>query len=327
MKKLFWMLALAAFILPQYAIAQEDDWADETTVAEEAAPAPAPVRRKAARTTRAKAAARKKAAAEKKAAEARAAAEEEEAGDEYAEEEEQPAPRARKKAPAYDSGDEWGEDYQPRRQQRAQPAYNNYNRKPRANYDSGSDKKIKFLLDLRPGNFGMADGLEGFTVIEYSGWYSYTDTVTSNFMWIPTVNAGVGINTSPLLDIDITGGFGLFLAGGMVGYTGQADVAARFKLGEKFSVGPHLGLMYIAPSWIGAGVTEADDITIEGATGIVLGGTLTAGRKVAFVASVDKLMMSEMAVTSNYPGTVYNTPTLDLSGWLFQLGVIFKFGS
>lgn len=324
MKKIFWMLALAAFILPQYAIAQEDEWADESAVAEEAAPEPAPVK-KAVRKTRAKAAPRKKAAVQP--------VEEEEAGDEYAEPEEQPAPRAKQRAPAYDSGDEWGEEVQPRRRQRAQPAYNNYNRKPRANYDSGSDSKIKFLLDLRPGNFGMADGLEGFYVkginCYYSTCYSYKDEVTSGFMWIPTVNAGVGINM-PMMEIDVTGGFGLFMAGGMIGYTGQADVAARFKLGDKATVGPHLGLIYISPTWYGAGYTDDTDVIIDGATGIMIGGSFTVGKKVAFVMSIDKLIMSEMAVTPAYTTTTYDyvdTPsTLDLSGWLFQLGVMFRLG-
>ena len=310
MKRTLWIFAFAAFILPQAAIAQEyggeDEWADE-------APAqPAPARKK-------------------------AKAKVQPVVEEDAEEAPAPAPKPRRKVQAAPvaEADEYAEPApQPRRQQRVQPAYNNYNRQPRANYNSGGDeKRVKFLLDLRPGNFGMADGLEGFEVsgVDCYGLscYSYTDTVTSGFMWLPTINAGVGINT-PMMEIDVTAGFGFMMAGGMVGYTLQGDVAARFKLGEKATIGPHLGLMYISPTWYGGGYTTADDITIEGASGIMVGGSLTAGKKVAFVASIDKLMMSEMAVTANSLSTydyVVAPTTLDLSGWLVQLGIMFRFGN
>ncbi len=180
------------------------------------------------------------------------------------------------------------------------------------------------VLDIEPGSFGMARGLRGFTVMRTDGPGAvHTDVTMYSYLYLPTIKAGVAFY-KPSMRLDLTGGFGLMTAGGMLGYTLVSDAAFRFKTGRFTTLGPHAGVIYIAPSWVGK-ATKPEDISISPGAGLVAGVSFTFGRKISLVTSLDDLIMKSLKVTAGH--NVAAPAALDLSGWLFQLGILLKFGT
>ena len=86
-------------------------------------------------------------------------------------------------------------------------------------------------------------------------------------------------------------------------------------------MGPHVSYIQIGElEW--DGVSEAD---FTDTSGILAGLAFTAGHeKISFSLSFDLASMDEIAVTGK-DGWVASQPTVDLSGWMINLGIKMRF--
>ncbi len=226
---------------------------------------------------------------------------------------------------------------------------------------------VEFIVDLRPGSMLFSSDIDGFEIRSCdTNWFTAGNVGDWNYYkgstwdginilegtgsFIPNFSAGIGINT-PVLYIDITGGFGYQYNTAFNGLMTFADVAARFKLGDFVTLGPHLGIVNFSPKWSGldaeswsySRVSDSDDIKFSPGTGTRIGVTLTAGkRKISFVGSIDYINVKCDIKSYNrwyiraldddtvnrydyYDNTSTWTreSTIDLSGVAIQLGVLF----
>jgi len=178
--------------------------------------------------------------------------------------------------------------------------------------------EVTFIIDLKPASYLFSPKVSDFKVGKTGSYYSYTEEIQGYGSWIPTLKAGVGIGTS-VANIDLTGGVGYlwnmaFNASMFIG-----DAAVRFKLGEHFTLGPHVGVIHFIPSWSGEG-----DVDLSSTTGFAGGVSFTAGGKIAsFSMTLDYLNASFDVTTRN--GWVASDNKLDISGVALQMGVLFRF--
>lgn len=185
---------------------------------------------------------------------------------------------------------------------------------------------VDFILDIKPASFLISPDADGFEVERYysSYYYSYyeSDTIEGSGSWMPTLKAGIGIDTSPLY-LDFTGGFGYLYNGAFTATMYVADVALRFKLGRVVTLGPHIGVVKFDPTWEGE-LSDSDDVELSDCTGFMPGLCFTAGGKIAsFSLSLDYLSASFDVET--YHGWRASEDTLDISGFSLSLGVLLRF--
>ena len=65
-----------------------------------------------------------------------------------------------------------------------------------------------FILDIKPASILFSPDVDGFRVSRTSGFLHESDTISGSGSWMPTLKAGIRINTSAL-NIDLTGELGL----------------------------------------------------------------------------------------------------------------------
>lgn len=178
---------------------------------------------------------------------------------------------------------------------------------------------VDFVLDIKPASLLVSPDVDGFEV-ERSGYY--WDTVEGTGSWMPTLKAGIGIDTSSLY-IDVTGGLGYLWNDAFHANMYLADVAVRFKLGRVVTLGPHISVVSFDPTWEGE-LSDSDDVELSECTGFMPGLCLTAGGKiVSFSLSLDYLSASFDVETHN--GWRANDDSLDMSGLSLNLGVLLRF--
>lgn len=183
--------------------------------------------------------------------------------------------------------------------------------------------EVDLVIGLHPGSVLFSPDADGFESYDSrNGEYEEVDGYAS---WIPSIRAGLGIDTEPLY-FDLTAGVG-YAYGGDV-YTATyyvADAAARFKLhgadgkGVLFTFGPHASVVYFDPKWKGdTGVELKETI------GFMVGPAFTVGKKaVSFSASLDYIHLP--VDVDKQSGVYTNDDEFDLSGIALQLGIIFRF--
>jgi len=151
-----------------------------------------------------------------------------------------------------------------------------------------------FILDLKPASILFSPDIDGFRVSRTSGSLYESDTLSGSGSWMPTLKAGIRIDTSAL-NIDLTGGLGLLYNGAF-----QFD-----------------------PTWDGSG-SDSSNVKLSEETSIMPGLCFTVGGKTAsFSASIDYIDTSFDVTTHN--GWVANDNSIDISGFAIQLGVLFSF--
>lgn len=98
------------------------------------------------------------------------------------------------------------------------------------------------------------------------------------------------------------------------------DVAARFRIGEYMSLGPHVAWVSIfEPSWYGY-----TPVTISDTNGMLFGAVFDAGTPgLSYTLAIDYFVAEETDITVP-PGYVA-TPTIDLSGFMIRTGVTVRF--
>jgi len=88
---------------------------------------------------------------------------------------------------------------------------------------------VDFILDLRPASMLFSPDVDGFRVSRTSGFIHESDTISGNGSLMPTLKAGIRIDTSAL-NIDLTGGLGLLYNSAFHSSMYLADLALRFKI-------------------------------------------------------------------------------------------------
>ena len=179
-----------------------------------------------------------------------------------------------------------------------------------------------FILDLKPASILFSPDVDGFRVSRTSGFLHESDTISGSGSWMPTLKAGIRIDTSAL-NIDLTGGYGLLYNGAFHSSMYLGDLALRFKISKHATIGPHVSIIKFDPTWDGSG-SDSDDVKLSEETSIMPGLCFTVGGKAAsFSASIDYIDTSFDVTT--YNGWVANDDSLDISGFAIQLGVLFSF--
>ncbi len=183
-------------------------------------------------------------------------------------------------------------------------------------------EKVKFIIDVKPLSFLIADDIDGFSSSSIGGFYYASETIDGNVLWTPHLKVGIGFNAGDVVGIDFTGGAG-YLAGGEVLSAPffLADVALNFTLGRAITIGPHIGFISIDEiDW-----DESSDIKLSDTSGIIGGLAFTAGHeKISFSLSVDVVELDEIDVENGERWTASQS-SIDLSGWMVNLGVKMKF--
>ena len=175
---------------------------------------------------------------------------------------------------------------------------------------------IDFVFEIDPLSYIVSPDIDGFkttdgTVIEELEGYGSL---------YPSLKVGIGLESKTHI-IDILGGAGYLWNDGFSAKTFSMDTFFRFKVDQRgiFTVGPHIGVIRFNPEWDGP-----SEIDLADETGWVLGVGFTVGSpKVAFAAALDYLD-AEFDVTPQ-AGWTANENVLDISGFLIQLGVQFRF--
>ncbi len=181
---------------------------------------------------------------------------------------------------------------------------------------------VDFILDLKPASMLFSPDADGFMVSRTSGSIYESDTISGSGSWMPTLKAGIRIDTSPL-NIDLSGGLGLLYNGAFHSSMYLADLALRFKISKHATIGPHVSVIKFDPTWDGSG-SDSSDVKLSEETSVMPGLCFTVGGKTAsFSASIDYIDTSFDVTTHN--GWVANDSSIDISGFAIQLGVLFSF--
>ena len=152
-----------------------------------------------------------------------------------------------------------------------------------------------------------------FNSSDFSVTTATSQTKPSSIYSMPSVNAGVGIDTD-FGFIDITGGTGIIFTDALRSITLQGDVSLQFQAARSLTIGPHLGVVYfVNPSWTGAG-----DLDFDQAAGFVGGLRACMGDKITYTVAIDMLSTSFDTV----PGTgIETSSSLDITAVGIQFGV------
>ncbi len=175
-----------------------------------------------------------------------------------------------------------------------------------------------FILELKPASILFSPDADGFKVSRSSG----SDTISGSGSWIPTLKAGMRIDTSALY-IDLTGGVGLLYNDAFHSSMYLGDLALRFKISKHATIGPHVSVIKFDPKWNGS-LSDSDDVKLSDETATMPGLCFTIGGKTtSFSASIDYIDASFDVTTHN--GWIANDDSIDISGFAIQLGVLFSF--
>lgn len=186
--------------------------------------------------------------------------------------------------------------------------------------------EVNFTMDIQPISFLFSSDVDGFRLSKTTGWSSITETIDGTASLMPNLKVGIGIDTGKVMHLDITAGAGYLYNSAFGASMICLDVAPRFKLGSVVTLAPHIGLIQFGDlEWNGNDYATSDDVTFsDGGSGVMYGVSITAGKKFAFVGSIDGISVEEYKVTTRN-GWVANRRTLDISGVAVQLGVKFRF--
>ena len=198
---------------------------------------------------------------------------------------------------------------------------------------SNSDNGVRFIMELVPVSFLFSPDLDGFNAHShnYHGYSYYEVTIDGTGSWIPSGRLGISIGTGPVF-LDITGGAGYLWNNAFSGPFLVGDFAARFKIGDHWTIGPHAGLLsFNNMTWDGGdtyGDTDTDtkgEFELSDTTGWMAGVVTTFGGKhVSGFLSVDYLS-AKMDVSADPAVWTLSEDTIDLSGLAIQAGIVFRF--
>ena len=180
---------------------------------------------------------------------------------------------------------------------------------------------VKFILSVDPASFMISPDIDGF-YIQNSETRDEVDGYTS---WTPSINAGIGFNAGDSVLLDATLGVGWYYGGEVFESSFVTErLSARIKLSKVITLGARLGLIQFDDlEWDGD--YGQSNIKFSDSDGYLAGLSFTAGSdRVSFSLSVEYVKLDDFDVTTT-GGWTSSSPSLDLSGTLINMGVLFRF--
>jgi hypothetical protein len=180
---------------------------------------------------------------------------------------------------------------------------------------------VKFILSVDPVSFMISPDIDDF-YIQGSGIREEVDGYTS---WTPSINAGIGFNVGSSVLLDATLGVGWYYGGEVFESSFVTErLSARFKVSKVITLGARLGLIQFDDlEWDGD--YGQSNIKFSDSDGYLAGLSFTAGSdRVSFSLSVEYVSLDDFDVTTT-GGWTPSSDSLDLSGTLINMGVLFRF--
>ena len=180
---------------------------------------------------------------------------------------------------------------------------------------------VKFILSADPVSFMISPDIDDF-YIQGSGIREEVDGYTS---WTPSINAGIGFNAGDSVLLDATLGAGWYYGGEVFESSFVTErLSARIKLSKVITLGARLGLIQFDDlEWDGD--YGQSNIKFSDSDGYLAGLSFTAGSdRVSFSLSVEYVKLDDFDVTTT-GGWTSSSNSLDLSGTLINMGVLFRF--
>jgi hypothetical protein len=180
---------------------------------------------------------------------------------------------------------------------------------------------VKFILSADPVSFMISPDIDDF-YIQGSGIREEVDGYTS---WTPSINLGIGFNAGDSVLLDATLGVGWYYGGEVFESSFVTErLSARIKLSKVITLGARLGLIQFDDlEWDGD--YGQSNIKFSDSDGYIAGLSFTAGSdRVSFSLSVEYVSLDDFDVTTT-GGWTSSSNSLDLSGTLINMGVLFRF--
>lgn len=173
---------------------------------------------------------------------------------------------------------------------------------------------LHFFLEGYPGGSLLSPDLDTFEFRENGD----SVDVDGNWSSLPTLKLGLGFETRRLY-LDASAGGGLIWNPTFLAPQVRGEMALRLKLGELFTLGPRVGVVYFGePYWF-----DDEDVDLSDSVGLLAGLGLTVGWHEAALAVNLDYLAAELDVDS--PGFPGSSDELDISGVLLQIGIILRF--
>ena len=182
---------------------------------------------------------------------------------------------------------------------------------------------LNFIVDIKPASILISPKMDEFSVQKSTWYFNTEERIESSASWLPMLNVGIGISI-PSFYIDLTGGAGFIVNGAFYSPIYSTDLALRFKLGKTVTLGPHVGAVFLDPSWDGE-TSGTNEVYFSNSTGLMSGLCFTIGHsKVAFSLSLDYFFTTFDVETNTAAGWQAKNDKLDLSGFSINMGVILR---
>jgi hypothetical protein len=180
---------------------------------------------------------------------------------------------------------------------------------------------VKFILRADPVSFMKSPDVDGFYVQRPGA----RDEIDGDTAWTPSINAGIGFNAGDSVLLDATLGVGWYYGGQALGSNFVTQrLAAHYKLGKFVTLGAQVGLIQFDDlDW--KGDYSGSNVQFSHSNGYLAGLSFTAGSdRVSFSLSVEYVSLDDFDVTTT-GGWTASSNSLDLSGTLINMGVLFRF--
>jgi hypothetical protein len=185
-----------------------------------------------------------------------------------------------------------------------------------------SGTELDLVLEAYPMTWLLSPDVDDFSIFEDGRRVGDVDWPLSS---LPSVRLGLGADT-PLAFLDATAGGGVLVQGSIGDYRflspyARLNLAAHFKVGGLFTVGPHVaGLYFAEPEWLDDGDADFSDTW-----GWAAGLSLTVGGKPVSLAVCAEYLCGSFDVDRGSVTSPASRNELDFSGAAVTIGILCRF--